>query len=131
MLDHISIGVSDLKKAQEFYDAVLKPLGLKRVYEVDGASGYGRNAQEPRFWIAVPDGRAAVKPSAGTHIAFAAGNRRQVDRFHEKALAAGAKDNGKPGLRPHYHPNYYGAFAIDPDGHRIEAVCHLPARAAG
>lgn len=124
MLDHISLGVKNLRKAQDFYDAVLKPLGYKRVWDIEGSAGYGRSAREPRFWLAEPE-KGAARSAPGMHIAFVAPNRARVRAFHEAALAAGGKDNGAPGLRPQYHPHYYGAFAIDPDGNHIEAVCHL------
>jgi len=126
MLDHVSIGVKNLKKAQVFYDAALKPLGYKRVWEIDAGSGYGQNAREPRFWIAETEKGKTARTSPGAHVAFVATNRARVRAFYEAALAAGGKDNGAPGLRPQYHPNYYGAFVTDPDGHHVEAVCHLP-----
>jgi len=126
MLDHVSIGVKNLKKAQAFYDAILKPLGYKRVWDVDSGSGYGPNAREPRFWISEPEKGKSARTSPGAHVAFVATNRARVRAFHEAALAAGGKDNGAPGLRPQYHPNYYSAFVTDPDGHHVEAVCHLP-----
>jgi catechol 2,3-dioxygenase-like lactoylglutathione lyase family enzyme len=121
MLDHITIGVGDFATAQAFYDAALAPLGITR-FAGDGAhfAGYG---VKPKafFWIGVRD---AIR--TGTHIAFTAPDRATVDTFHRTALAAGGRDNGAPGLRPQYHPNYYGAFVLDPDGHNIEAVCHQP-----
>ena len=132
MIDHISIGVSDLGKAKNFYDTVLKPLGYACVYTVDVpgegviAHGYGE-ADEPSFWIGKPerlDSDANAK--GGTHVAFQAKSRKSIDEFHAAALKAGATDNGAPGLRPHYHPDYYGAFAYDPDGNKIEACCHHP-----
>jgi catechol 2,3-dioxygenase-like lactoylglutathione lyase family enzyme len=122
MLDHVSVGVTELARARAFYDMALAPLGIERLYDVEGApfSGYG-SEQKPYFWIGL---REAV--ATGTHIAFTAPDRASVDAFHAAALAAGGRDNGPPGLRPHYHANYYGAFILDPDGHNIEAVCHLP-----
>ncbi len=121
MLDHITIGVGDFAKAQAFYDAALAPLGITR-FASDGAhfAGYG---VKPKafFWIGARD---AIH--TGTHIAFTAPDRATVDAFHRAALAAGGRDNGAPGLRTQYHPNYYGAFVLDPDGHNIEAVCHQP-----
>ncbi len=121
MLDHITIGVGDFAKAQAFYDAALAPLGITR-FAGDGRhfAGYGAKPKA-FFWIGVRDAIAA-----GTHIAFTAPDRATVDAFHRTALAAGGRDNGAPGLRPQYHPNYYGAFVLDPDGHNIEAVCHQP-----
>ena len=125
MLDHISLGVTDFDRSQAFYDRVLAPLGMVRCFNFPGVAGYGADGRAV-FWIGSPDERSP-QPSAGTHLAFSAKDRPSVDAFHAAALAAGGTDNGAPGLRPLYHPNYYGAFAIDPDGHKIEACCHLPA----
>ena len=120
MLDHVTIGVGDLERSRIFYDAILRPLGIERLYaEGETFAGYGIKPKA-FFWIGQ---RAALQTSA--HVAFAAENREVVDRFHQAALAAGGVDNGAPGLRAHYHPNYYGAFILDPDGHNIEAVYHL------
>jgi catechol 2,3-dioxygenase-like lactoylglutathione lyase family enzyme len=126
MIDHISLGVTDLERSKTFYDAVLKPLGIARLYDYEGGLGYGIG-EKPSFWIGPPldDGRP-VKAGGGTHVAFTAPDRKAVDAFHRAALAQGATDDGKPGLRPIYHPNYYGAFVLDPDGHKIEACCHAP-----
>ncbi|MBM3600061.1 MAG: VOC family protein [Alphaproteobacteria bacterium] len=124
MLDHLSIGVADLDASRRFYDRTLKPLGYKRVMNFkDEASGYGIGPQAPQFWLNLTK---RSKASPGSHIAFSAGDRKSVRAFHRAALKAGGRDNGKPGLRPEYHPTYYGAFIIDLDGHRIEAVCHFP-----
>jgi catechol 2,3-dioxygenase-like lactoylglutathione lyase family enzyme len=121
MLDHVTIGVSDLERSRQFYDRALQSLGITRLYaEADRFAGYGVRPKA-FFWIGV---RAAIK--TGAHIAFTANDRATVDRFYEAAIAAGGKDNGTPGVRPHYHANYYGAFVLDPDGHNIEAVCHIP-----
>ncbi len=122
MLDHVPISVSDFGRAAAFYDAALHPLGIARLYG-DGATvaGYGVG-RKAFFWIGLRD-----VPQTGTHVAFAARNRAIVDQFHQAALAAGGRENGPPGLRPHYHPDYYGAFVLDPDGHNIEAVCRQPA----
>ncbi|TIX89080.1 VOC family protein [Rhizobium sp. P44RR-XXIV] len=120
MLDHVTIGVRDIEKSRIFYDAVLHILGIEHLYaEGETFAGYGIRPKA-FFWIGQRTG-----PQTGTHIAFVAKNREAVDRFHQAALAAGGIDNGPPGLRPHYHPDYYGAFILDPDGHNIEAVCHL------
>jgi catechol 2,3-dioxygenase-like lactoylglutathione lyase family enzyme len=127
MLDHIGIPVSDFARAKKFYQLALKPLGYELVMEVSAeetggepAAGFGE-AGKPSFWIGV--GNAVGR----THVAFVAKNRAAVDAFHRAAIAAGGRDNGPPGLRPHYHPDYYGAFVLDPDGHNAEAVCHGPA----
>ncbi|WP_218509770.1 VOC family protein [Variovorax sp. dw_308] len=128
MIDHTGLGVSDFARSKAFYTQALAPIGYALLMEVPAAlSGHGDNAgfgvaPKPDFWIAA--GTANVPP---IHIAFRVDTRAQVDAFHAAALAAGGKDNGAPGLRPHYHPNYYGAFVRDPDGHNIEAVCHAPA----
>ena len=126
MLDHIGIGVTDCAKARAFYDLALAPLGINKIMEVTAAetgsyNGAGYGIERPFFWIGV------ARDVTPVHIAFHAPDRATVDHFHRAALAAGGTDNGAPGLRPHYHPNYYGAFVLDPDGHNIEAVCHAPA----
>ena len=118
MLDHVTIGVSNIERSKTFYDEALSPLGIQRLFAEGEAFGYGTSGK-PFFWIAL---REAVR--TGTHIAFTAADRATVDRFYDAGLAAGGRHNGKPGLRPHYHANYYGAFILDPDGHNIEAVCH-------
>jgi catechol 2,3-dioxygenase-like lactoylglutathione lyase family enzyme len=119
MLDHVTIGVSDIERSRNFYDLALRPLGITRLYAGgETASGYGISPKA-FFWISWRG-----LPQTGAHIAFAAQDRAVVDRFHAEAIAAGGKDNGAPGIRPNYHPSYYGAFVLDPDGHNIEAVCH-------
>ena len=120
IIDHIGLVVSDGEKSKAFYSQCLAPLGIGIVMEVEGWAGFGRD-NKPEFWFG-PHGEAH-KPM---HIAFCAENREQVDRFYQAALAAGGIDNGPPGIREIYHPNYYGAFVLDPDGHNIEAVCHKP-----
>ena len=107
----------------------MKPLGLGLVMEVtaeetgaDAHAGFGYD-DKPFFWIGTGE-----RPRGGTHVAFAAETRAEVEAFYSAALTAGGRDNGAPGLRPHYHPNYYGAFVFDPDGNNIEAVCHRPER---
>ncbi len=123
MIDHVSLRVTDSRKSRRFYDEALVPLGYKMLFEVEehagekAAFGYG---VPPRadFWIG-----EGTPNSCRVHIAFPAETRAQVDEFYKAALAAGGKDNGAPGLRPHYHKDYYGAFVLDPDGHNIEAVC--------
>ncbi len=119
MLDHVTIGVSDIERSKAFYDQALRPLGIERLYaEGPTSAGYGAG-RKAFFWIGL---RLALQ--TGTHVAFTAEDRETVQQFHRTALAAGGQDNGPPGLRPHYHENYYGAFILDPDGHNIEAVCH-------
>jgi len=125
MIDHVSLGVTDMERSKAFYDAVLKTLGMKRFYDLEGGAGYGITAEKPVFWIGTPldEGRPA-RAGGGTHVAFAAASRKAVNEFYAAAIAAGANDDGKPGLRPIYHADYYGAFVLDPDGHKIEACCH-------
>jgi catechol 2,3-dioxygenase-like lactoylglutathione lyase family enzyme len=126
-LDHTSLSVSDLARSKAFYTAALKPLGISVLMEFPKAvtgnfdiAGLGSNGK-PFFWLA-----NAGKTSPYIHIAFVASTRAEVDAFYNAAIAAGGKDNGAPGLRPMYHPNYYGAFVRDADGHNVEAVCHAP-----
>ncbi len=123
MLDHITFGVTDFDRSVRFYDQAFAPLGVRRLFEVPGASarstGYGDH--RPWFWIV-----GAAPTSGMMHVALTASSRAEVDAFHREALAAGGTDNGDPGLRPQYHPGYYGAFVLDPDGHNIEAVFHDP-----
>jgi catechol 2,3-dioxygenase-like lactoylglutathione lyase family enzyme len=127
MIDHIGFPVADYARSKAFYTQALAPLGYTLIMEVQQsendspAAGFGMNGK-PDFWIGGEGGLDRV-----VHIAIATRDRPSVDAFHRAALAAGGKDNGAPGLRPHYHPNYYGAFVLDPDGHNIEAVCHAPA----
>jgi catechol 2,3-dioxygenase-like lactoylglutathione lyase family enzyme len=124
MIDHVGIAVSDYGRAKEFYIKTLEPLGYSLVMEVEGFAGFGRkdaNGPIATFWM-----HEADKPSGKLHIAFSAQTRKMVDEFFEAAIKAGGKDNGKPGIRKIYHPHYYGAFAFDPDGHNLEAVCHAP-----
>lgn len=128
MIDHIGIAVTDTARSKAFYDAALAPLGIALIMEVPGevtesggaACGYGKD-QKPFFWF------GQGKSDGHVHVAFSVETRELVDAFYAAAIAAGGKDNGPPGLRPQYHPSYYGAFVLDPDGHNIEAVCHLPA----
>jgi catechol 2,3-dioxygenase-like lactoylglutathione lyase family enzyme len=131
MLDHISLAVADFERATAFYDPVLATLGHKRVMEIGDApdfiaAGYGAAEHEPAFWIGASREPGAPAPQApeGQHVAFVAADRGMVDAFHRVALEAGAADNGPPGIRAHYHPDYYACFVIDPDGHHLEAVCH-------
>jgi catechol 2,3-dioxygenase-like lactoylglutathione lyase family enzyme len=124
MIDHVGIPVSDYAGTKAFYEKALAPLGYvvlmeMRQHEHDApAAGFGRDGK-PDFWIGGEGGLAK-----SVHIAIVAADRAEVDGFHRAALAAGGRDNGRPGLRPQYHANYYAAFVLDPDGHNIEAVCH-------
>jgi catechol 2,3-dioxygenase-like lactoylglutathione lyase family enzyme len=127
LLDHISLIVRDYERSKAFYQRVLAPLGVKALAEYGQACGFGRE-QKPDFWIGVgpasfhkPEQLKIITPM---HVAFTTRSRAEVDAFHAAALAAGATDFGAPGLRTTYHPNYYGAFALDPDGHNVEAVYH-------
>jgi len=121
MIDHTGVHASDLAKSKAFYRAALAPLGYALIMEFDDAVGFGV-PPKPDFWMG--QGKPGMAP---IHVAFRAETRAQVDAFYKAAMAAGGRDNGPPGLRPHYHQNYYGAFVLDPDGHNIEAVCHTPA----
>ena len=126
MIDHLGLAVSDIDTAKAFYDAALAPLGITAMHVLDASEwggagkhvGYGRDGEDA-FWIG--DTRAAT---TGAHVAFTAVDEAQVQAFHAAALAAGGRDNGAPGPRPEYHPGYYGAFVLDPDGNNIEAVFH-------
>jgi catechol 2,3-dioxygenase-like lactoylglutathione lyase family enzyme len=127
MLDHIGLPVGDFARSKDFYVRALAPLGFGLVMEVSAGkaaaqsqAGFGPEGR-PHFWIGT--GKAI---GGQVHFAFAAKDRAAVHAFYDAALAAGGKDNGPPGVRPQYHANYYGAFVLDPDGHNIEAVCHLP-----
>ncbi len=121
VLDHVGVVVSDFDASRAFYTRALEPLGFGVVMEYPGAAAFGRPGR-PQFWI-----RGGGEVSGPIHIAFHAADRERVHAFHEAALAAGGTDNGGPGLREHYHPTYYGAFVLDPDGNNVEAVCHTPA----
>jgi catechol 2,3-dioxygenase-like lactoylglutathione lyase family enzyme len=125
MIDHIGITVSDYAKSKAFYSSALAPIGYAMLMEIPAAvtghtdvAGFGE-AGKPDFWIS---GGTANKPPI--HVALRVDSRAKVDGFYEAAIKAGGRDNGGPGVRPHYHPNYYGAFVLDPDGHNVEAVCH-------
>lgn len=128
MIDHTGLHVSDPARSRAFYDQALAPLGYALLREIPTqftggrvVLGYGE-APKPDFWVA-----EGTPESPVIHIAFRAKDRASVDAFYAAAIAAGGRDNGAPGPRPHYHANYYGAFVLDPDGHNIEAVCHDPA----
>ena len=128
MLDHVGFAVADAERSRAFYEQALAPLGIALIMtatpeqtEAGGtAHGFGSDGK-PYFWVGDNE-----KVGEGTHVAFEVATRAEVDAFYAAALAAGGRDNGAPGLRPHYHPNYYAAFVFDPDGMNIEAVCHRP-----
>ncbi|MFC5499844.1 VOC family protein [Caenimonas terrae] len=122
MFDHIGLGVSDYAASKAFFLKALQPLGIGVVMEGPYGVGIGPPGK-PALWLS----QTSDKP-APLHLAFRAADRPQVDAFYRAALEAGGKDNGPPGLRPQYHPDYYGAFVIGPDGHNVEAVCHQPPR---
>jgi catechol 2,3-dioxygenase-like lactoylglutathione lyase family enzyme len=120
MIDHISVGVSDLERSARFYEQTLAPLGLARLVTRPGTVGFGKNYSE--FWINLRPGIASVAPESGCHICLRAKSADQVDAFHAAALEAGGSSDGAPGLRPHDRVKYYAAFIRDPDGNRVEAV---------
>ena len=120
MLDHVTATVSDVERAKDFYSKALAPLDYSLAMEFPGVAGFASGRGIPDFWI------ASVEERGAAHIAFSAKDRATVDAFYEAATAAGGRDNGAPGLRPHYHENYYAAFVHDADGNNIEAVCHRP-----
>lgn len=130
MLHHLSLGARDIERAVRFYDAVLEPLGFVRVWsdlrpgETGQAVGYGPPGSGDQLCIKQVE--QAVPDIPGFHLALAAHSRQAVLSFHAAALAAGGRDNGPPGLRPHYGPHYFASFVIDPEGHRLEAVCKVP-----
>lgn len=137
MIDHMTFRVSDIARSKAFYAAALAPLGYALLFEqqFDGVDvlGFGQPAATPAHeakidtWLVDGPSPHGAPATTGCHLAWSAPSRAAVDAFHAAALAAGGSDNGAPGLRPHYHASYYGAFAIDPDGNNIEAVCHAPA----
>ena len=130
MIDHIGFPVSDYPRSKAFYEQALAPLGYILIMEVQQdendsrAAGFGANGK-PNFWIGAEGGL-----NHPIHIAIVAKDRATVDAFYQAAMAGGGEDNGAPGIRAHYHPNYYAAFVFDPDGHNIEAVCHVGSSAA-
>ena len=124
IISHMSLGTNDFAKSKAFYDAVLATLSIPCMMTYEGNSaGYGR--EFPEFWIGMPHDGQPAAPGNGWHLCFNAERREQVDAFHEKALQLGGTDEGKPGLRPQYTPDYYAAFVRDPDGNKIEAVCFV------
>jgi catechol 2,3-dioxygenase-like lactoylglutathione lyase family enzyme len=129
MYSHITVGTSSLRRAMRFYDAALAPLGMKRTRTFKIAASYAppdfSGVNEP-FWVVRPNDENEATPGNGVTVAFDAPTRAVVHAFHAAALAAGGVDEGAPGLREHYHPNYYGAYVRDPDGNKVCAVCHKP-----
>jgi catechol 2,3-dioxygenase-like lactoylglutathione lyase family enzyme len=121
MIDHVGLNVRDLASAKAFYELALAPFGYRIFMEWEKVVGFGIEASVPDFWI-----HERGEPTATAHVSFRAKDRTVVDAFHRAALEAGARDNGAPGLRPHYHEHYYGGFVLDPDGNNVEAVCHDP-----
>lgn len=129
MLHHVSVGVADVERAAKFYDAALKALGYKRIMEfLPYAIGYGETG--PEFWVGLPHDQQSANPGNGAHVGFVARSKKDVHKFHETALAQGGTDNGAPGPRPDYGPDYYGAFVIDLDGNKLEATYWAEAKPA-
>jgi len=118
MIDHVGVSVSDYARSRKFFESALAPLGYSLIMEFGEVAGFGVPGR-PDFWISAGSG-------SPVHVAIASEDRATVDAFYRAAIAAGGRDNGGPGLRPQYHPSYYGAFVLDPDGNNIEAVCHQP-----
>ncbi|MBI2737579.1 MAG: VOC family protein [Rhodospirillales bacterium] len=121
MFDHVSIGVTDIARSKKFYDAALRPLGFTLLSDGTSSLGYGEKAVQ--LWLGATEKPVKADMDSGLHFCFLAKDRAAVDAFHAAALEAGGKDNGEPGVRADYGPKYYAAFAIDPDGYRIEAYC--------
>ncbi len=125
MFSHITIGTNKIDAARSFYDAVMGALGHARFHSGDGFAAYG-NKTDSQTWIVTPIDEQPATVGNGTHIAFLAPNRAAVDEAYRLALAHGGTDEGAPGLRLHYHPDYYGAYMRDPDGNKLQVVCHIP-----
>ena len=124
MYSHVTLGSNDIKRAEAFYDAVMAVLGHPVLFKFEDATlAYGTPAG-PKLFVLHPFDKQEARPGNGVHAAFKVDTRAQVDAFHAAALANGGSDEGAPGLRPYYHPNYYGAYVRDPDGNKIQAVCH-------
>jgi catechol 2,3-dioxygenase-like lactoylglutathione lyase family enzyme len=124
MFNHISIGVRDIARSKAFYDSALEAIGYRRLSESEDSLGYGK--EEAVFWVNLANSPVPDDPKSGLHFCFEAPDRDSVARFHAAALAAGGRDNGKPGIRADYSPDYFAAFVVDPDGYRLEAL-HLGA----
>jgi len=123
MFSHVTLGSNDFAKAEKFYDAVMAVLGHPVFFKASGVLAYG-TARGEKLFVLKPFDNKGARPGNGVHAAFKVEARATVDAFHAAALANGGSDEGAPGLRPHYHPNYYGAYVRDPDGNKIQAVCH-------
>lgn len=127
IIDHLTLTVSDYARSKAFYQKALAPLGIELIMEFGEAAGFGK-AGKPDLWIGTGPSsfqtKEQLQPITPMHVALVANSRTEVDAFYQAAIAAGGKDFGGPGLRPHYHPGYYGAFVLDPDGHNLEAVIH-------
>jgi catechol 2,3-dioxygenase-like lactoylglutathione lyase family enzyme len=127
MFSHVTVGSNDMARAKAFYDGVAKPLGLARLADYPDGVGYGRSGGRPQLWIVRPLDKNAATVGNGITIGLEAATRPDVDAAYAAAMTGGGKDEGKPGLRTHYHPNYYGAYVRDPDGNKVCIVCHKPA----
>ncbi len=126
MFSHLTIGSNDVTRARAFYDGLTRSLGLERLADYPGAIAYGRPGGRPQLWILTPLDKNTASVGNGITVGLEAPDRPSVDAAHKAGLAAGGKDEGAPGLRPHYHPNYYGGYLRDPDGNKICVVCHKP-----
>lgn len=124
MFSHVTVGSNDFKRSVAFYDKVMAILGHKQLFCMEGAAAYGQDMKSPATWDLFPFDKGEASPGNGMHIAYLAKDRPTVDAFHAAALEMGGTSEGEPGLRPHYHPNYYGAYVRDPDGNKLQAVCH-------
>jgi catechol 2,3-dioxygenase-like lactoylglutathione lyase family enzyme len=124
MIDHVSLGVTDVERSRRFYDSALAPLGIVPCSDLEHLCDYALDGSDDFGIIELSSGQPFHAPPKQNHVAFGAKSRAAVDAFHAAALANGGRDDGSPGLRPEYHPGYYAAFVLDPDGHRIEAVFH-------
>ena len=127
MFSHVTIGSNDIARARIFYDGVAAPLGLQRHADYPEAVGYGRAGGRPQLWVVRPLDKNAASVGNGITVGLEAENRSAVVAAHAAAIKAGGKDEGAPGIRTHYHPNYYGAYVRDPDGNKVCIVCHKPA----
>jgi catechol 2,3-dioxygenase-like lactoylglutathione lyase family enzyme len=126
MFSHVTVGSNDIPRARRFYDGVTAALGLARHADYPEAVAYGRSGGRPQLWIVRPLDKKAATAGNGITIGLEASDRTAVDKAHAAAMAAGGRDEGQPGLRTHYHPNYYGAYVRDPDGNKVCIVCHKP-----